>query len=78
MRSPGRGDLLRWQPGRCAGFDTPTLRGVASSPPYFHDGSAPTLHDALEMTKGKMGDITSLSDMESTRSSSTCARSEDA
>ena len=27
----------------CAGFDTPTLRGIASSPPYLHDGSAPTL-----------------------------------
>jgi cytochrome c peroxidase len=51
------------------GFDTPTLRGVASSAPYFHDGSAPTIYDALEMTKGNaggttgaghMGDITSL------------------
>jgi YVTN family beta-propeller protein len=48
----------------CVGFDTPSLRGVASSPPYFHDGSAPTLHDALLMTKGQMGDITSLSDMD--------------
>jgi YVTN family beta-propeller protein len=53
----------------CVGFNTPTLRGVASSPPYFHDGSAPTIYDALEMTKGNaggvmgtghMGDITSL------------------
>jgi cytochrome c peroxidase len=42
-------------------FDTPTLRGIASSPPYLHDGSAPTLRDVLEMTKGKMGDITMLS-----------------
>jgi YVTN family beta-propeller protein len=42
-------------------FDTPTLRGISSSAPYFHDGSAPTLRDALEMTKGKMGDITKLS-----------------
>ncbi len=48
----------------CVGFDTPSLRGVASSPPYFHDGSAPTLHDALEMTEGKMGNISSLSDMD--------------
>ncbi len=47
----------------CVGFDAPTLRGVASSPPYFHDGSAPTLHDALLMTTGKMGDITTLSDI---------------
>ncbi len=42
-------------------FDTPSLSGVASSPPYLHDGSAATLHDVLEKTRGKMGDITSLS-----------------
>ncbi len=30
----------------CA-FDTPSLNGVASSPPYFHDGSAKTLADAV-------------------------------
>jgi sugar lactone lactonase YvrE len=27
-------------------FDTPSLTGIASSPPYFHDGSALTLADA--------------------------------
>ncbi len=42
-------------------FDTPSLSGIASSPPYLHDGSAPTLHDLLEQTRGTMGDITSLS-----------------
>ncbi|MFT3693064.1 MAG: di-heme oxidoredictase family protein [Kofleriaceae bacterium] len=42
-------------------FDTPSLNGIASSPPYFHDGRAATLHDALEMTRGTMGDITTLS-----------------
>ena len=42
-------------------FDTPSLSGIASSPPYLHDGSAPTLHDLLELTRGKMGDISSLS-----------------
>ena len=42
-------------------FDTPSLSGVASSPPYLHDGSAPTIHDVLEMTRGKMGNITGLS-----------------
>jgi YVTN family beta-propeller protein len=41
-------------------FDTPSLRGVASSWPYFHDGSAATLHDVLEQTRGHMGNITSL------------------
>ena len=42
-------------------FDTPSLSGVASTPPYLHDGSAPTLHDVLERTRGKMGNISSLS-----------------
>jgi cytochrome c peroxidase len=43
-------------------FDTPSLSGVASSPPYLHDGRAATLRDVLELTRGKMGDISSLSD----------------
>jgi cytochrome c peroxidase len=30
-----------------AGFDTPTLRGVWATAPYFHDGSAATLEDAI-------------------------------
>ncbi len=47
----------------------PPCAASPSSPPYFHDGSAPTIYDALEMTKGNaggtmgaghMGDITSL------------------
>jgi len=42
-------------------FDTPSLRGVAASPPYLHDGSAPTLRAVLEQTRGKMGNITQLS-----------------
>jgi YVTN family beta-propeller protein len=28
-------------------FDTPTLRGIFATPPYFHDGSAATLLDAV-------------------------------
>jgi YVTN family beta-propeller protein len=42
-------------------FDTPSLRGVASSAPYLHDGSAATLREVLERTRGTMGDITALS-----------------
>jgi YVTN family beta-propeller protein len=42
-------------------FNTPSLRGVASTPPYLHDGSAPTLHDVLVITKGQMGDTSGLS-----------------
>jgi mono/diheme cytochrome c family protein len=42
------------------GFDTPTLRGIADSAPYLHDGSAPTLLDVLVNTKGKMGNTATL------------------
>ena len=42
-------------------FDTPSLSGLAATPPYLHDGSAATIHDVLEITRGKMGDISSLS-----------------
>jgi cytochrome c peroxidase len=29
-------------------FDTPTLRGIFATAPYFHDGSAATLGDAVD------------------------------
>jgi cytochrome c peroxidase len=29
-------------------FDTPTLRGIFASAPYFHDGSAATLRDVVD------------------------------
>ena len=41
-------------------FDTPSLRGIASSPPYLHDGRAATLLDVLEQTRGRMGNVTHL------------------
>jgi cytochrome c peroxidase len=53
-------DVLGDQREACK-FDTPTLRGIADSAPYLHDGSAATLRDVLENTRGKMGDISSLS-----------------
>ena len=34
-------------PRAACAFDTPSLNGVASSPPYMHDGSSPTLADAV-------------------------------
>lgn len=37
--------------GALIGIDTPTLRGVWASAPYFHDGSAPTL-DAVFVVAG--------------------------
>ena len=45
-------------------FDTPSLRGVADSAPYFHDGSATTLIDvvnthgsATTLTRGDKNDL---------------------
>jgi hypothetical protein len=34
------------------GIDTPTLRGVWASAPYFHDGSAQTLEDVFRVSAG--------------------------
>lgn len=34
-------------PRAACAFDTPSLSGVASTPPYLHDGSAATLRDAV-------------------------------
>ena len=31
-------------------FDTPSLRGLTSSAPYFHDGAASTLEDVLQLS----------------------------
>ncbi|MEM7353592.1 MAG: Ig-like domain-containing protein, partial [Acidobacteriota bacterium] len=34
------------------GIDTPTLRGIWNTAPYFHDGSAPTLEDVFVVAGG--------------------------
>lgn len=34
------------------GIDTPTILGVWNTPPYFHDGSAPTLEDVFVVAGG--------------------------
>ena len=39
------------------GFDTPTLKGIFETAPYLHDGSAPTLDEAL----ARHGEIPALS-----------------
>jgi mono/diheme cytochrome c family protein len=36
-------------------FDTPSLRGLASSAPYYHDGRFATLRKLLDATRGHMG-----------------------
>ena len=41
--------------GPLLGIDTPTLLGVWETPPYLHDGSAPTLRDVL--TTRNPGDL---------------------
>ena len=33
--------------GLAAGIHVPSLRGISHTPPYFHDGSAATLADAV-------------------------------
>jgi mono/diheme cytochrome c family protein len=36
-------------------FDTPSLRHLAASPPYFHDGAAPTLAAVVADNRDRMG-----------------------
>lgn len=44
-----------------AAFDTPTLRQVGLTAPYFHDGSAKTLEDVVERNRDRMGKTSQLS-----------------
>src|SRR5262249_52024773 len=37
------------------GIDTPTLKGIWETPPYFHDGSAATLTNVFDSTNGLHG-----------------------
>ncbi len=43
-------------------FNTPTLRGLYHSAPYFHDGSAATLMEVLDQTARTMGNTEHLSE----------------
>lgn len=46
-------------------LDTPTLRGVAATAPYLHDGRAETLREVLELSRdGVMGDLSGMSGAE--------------
>lgn len=47
---------------RSARFDTPSLRRIAGSPPYFHDGRFPTLAALLRARDVRMGHPADLSD----------------
>ncbi|MCU0760944.1 MAG: c-type cytochrome [Steroidobacteraceae bacterium] len=53
---PGRANVTK-NPADTSAFKTPTLRSVALSAPYFHDGSVPTLEDAVRyMASGGKAD----------------------
>jgi YVTN family beta-propeller protein len=39
---------IEGDPRAACSFDTPSLNGASSSPPYLHDGSAATIRDAIE------------------------------
>ena len=45
-------------------FDTPSLRGLFDTAPYFHDGTAATLRDVLVRATGLHGNTSSLTDRE--------------
>ena len=48
---PGRGKVTN-RPEDTGAFKTPTLRDIAKSAPYFHDGSAQTLEEAVDIMLG--------------------------
>ncbi|HZS38092.1 MAG TPA: hypothetical protein VFF06_14745 [Polyangia bacterium] len=47
--------------GACS-FDTPTLRSVFATPPYFHDGSAATLDDVVKRLPASNPDVGPITD----------------
>ncbi len=51
---PGRFLVTKNQADRST-FRTPTLRGVTGNPPYFHNGSAPTLRAAILTCRAAAG-----------------------
>ena len=52
VSDPGRGLISgRWSEIGC--FKVPTLRGLAARAPYFHDGSAATIKEAIAYLNGR-------------------------
>jgi cytochrome c peroxidase len=49
-------------PRQACQFDTPSLRGISDSAPYFHSGTANTLREVLDQTRGTMGNTVGLPD----------------
>jgi cytochrome c peroxidase len=57
-----RHNVRSWAKGDVIGlFDTPSLRGVGGTAPYFHDGRYRTLHQLLSRVDGTMGHTKQLS-----------------
>jgi mono/diheme cytochrome c family protein len=54
-------DGARHGVGSGVDLDTPSLRYVAGTAPYFHDGRYASLEELLEATQGKMGWATNMS-----------------
>ena len=55
-------DGARHKVGSGRELDTPSLRFISGSAPYFHDGRYATLAELLRETKGKMGWAGDMSD----------------
>ena len=51
----GGSDGIRHEVGSGPKLDTPSLKFLAGTAPYFHDGRYQTLAELLEHTQGKMG-----------------------
>jgi len=45
---PFRADVVAERPDLCGAFKVPTLRNIALTAPYFHNGAFATLREALE------------------------------
>ncbi|MCX5796306.1 MAG: beta-propeller fold lactonase family protein [Elusimicrobia bacterium] len=65
LHDVGTGDPSREKHARGTSFDTPTLRGLWLTAPYFHDGSAPTLEGVLRT--GREHDVSGLLSAEERR-----------
>jgi YVTN family beta-propeller protein len=53
--APDEFDTATHQMHTACDFDTPTLRGIFSTAPYFHDGTAATLRDVLDRLPAAAG-----------------------
>ena len=71
--SSGRGFFVRSCAAKPEIVRVPSLRNVATTAPYFHDGSAPTLEEAVRRMAAAQLDRT-LSDQQVDASSPSCRR----